>query len=47
MPQVQITKQRRTADTRWRRRRDVLLPLGPLDPDLTRAKQRQRQRGSP
>jgi hypothetical protein len=47
MPQVRIAKQRRTADTRWRRRRDPLLPLGPRDPDVTRAKQRQRQRGSP
>jgi hypothetical protein len=47
MPQVRITKQRRTADTRWRRQRDLLLPLDPRDPDVTRAKQRQRKRGYP
>jgi hypothetical protein len=47
MPQVQITKQRRPADTRWRRQRDLLLPLGPRDPDVTRAKQLQRKRGYP
>ena len=47
MPQVRITKQRRTADTRWRRQPDLLLPLDPLDPDVTRAKQLQRERGSP
>lgn len=47
MPQLQITKQRRTADTRWRRQPDLLLPLDPLDPDVTRAKQLQRERGSP
>jgi hypothetical protein len=46
MPQVQMTKQRRrAADTRWRRQRDLLLPLGPLDPDVTRVKQLQRRRG--
>ena len=37
MPQVWITKQRRTADTRWRQQWDLLLPLDPLDPDVTRA----------
>jgi hypothetical protein len=47
MPQVRITKQRRTADTRWRRQRDPLLPLDPRDPDVTRAKQLQRKRGYP
>jgi hypothetical protein len=47
MPQVQITKQHRTADTRRRRQRELLLPLDPRDPDLTRAKQPQRRRGSP
>ena len=47
MPQVRITKQRRTADTRWRQQRDLLLPLDPRDPDVTRAKQLQRKRGYP
>ena len=47
MPQVRITKQRRTADTRWRQERDLLLPVDPLDPDVTRAKQLQRKRGYP
>jgi hypothetical protein len=47
MSQVRITKQRRTANTRWRRQRDLLLPLDPRDPDVTRAKQRRRQRDSP
>jgi hypothetical protein len=45
MPQVRITKQRRTADTAWRRRQEPLLPLDPQDPDITRAKQLQRRRG--
>jgi hypothetical protein len=45
MPQVRITKQRRTANTRWRRQRDPLLPLDARDPDITRAKQLQRRRG--
>jgi hypothetical protein len=47
MPQVRITKQRRTADARWRQQRDLLLPLDPLDPDVMRAKQLQRKRGYP
>jgi hypothetical protein len=47
MPQVRTTNQRRTADTRWRRRRDPPLPPDPRDPDLTRAKQLQRKRGCP
>ena len=47
MPQVRMTKQHRTADVRWRRQRDLLLPLEPRDPDLTRAKQLQRKRGDP
>jgi hypothetical protein len=47
MPQVRITKQRRTADSRWRRQRDRLLPLDARDPDVTRAKQLQRRRGYP
>jgi len=47
MPQVRITKQRRTTDTRWRQERDLLLPLDPRDPDVTRAKQLQRKRGYP
>jgi hypothetical protein len=45
MRQVRITKQRRTADARWRRRREPLLPLDPRDPEVTRAKQLQRRRG--
>jgi hypothetical protein len=44
MPQVRITKRRRTADTRRRGQRDPLLPLDLRDPDVTRAKQLQRQR---
>jgi hypothetical protein len=47
MPQVRITKQRRPADTAWRRRREPLLPLDPRDPDVTRTKQLQRRRGQP
>src|SRR6266498_2099001 len=42
MRQVRITRQRRTADARWRRRREAVLPLDPRDPDITRAKRRQR-----
>jgi hypothetical protein len=45
MPQVRITKRRRTADTAWRRRQEPLLPLDPRDPEITRAKQLQRRRG--
>jgi membrane protein DedA with SNARE-associated domain len=45
MPQVRITKQRRTADTAWRRRHEPLLPLDPRDPEITRAKRLQRRRG--
>jgi hypothetical protein len=44
MRQVRVTKQHRTADARWRRRREPVLPLDPRDPDVTRAKQLQRQR---
>ena len=49
MPQMRITitKQRRTADTRWRQQRDLLLPLDPRDSDVTRAKQLQRKQGYP
>ena len=46
MPQVRITKQRRTADARRRGQRDQLLPLDLRDPDVTRAKQLQRQRAT-
>jgi hypothetical protein len=45
MRQVRITKQRRTADSRWRRRREPVLPLDPRDPEVTGAKQLQRRRG--
>jgi hypothetical protein len=45
MPQVQITKRRRTAEAAWRRRQEPLLPLDPRDPEITRAKQLQRRRG--
>ena len=46
MPQVWITK---SADGRHSLapERDLLLPLDPLDPDVTRAKQLQRRRGHP
>jgi hypothetical protein len=47
MRQVRITKQRRTADTGWRRRQEPLLPLDPRDPEVTRAKQPQRRRVHP
>ena len=46
MPQVRITKQRRTADARRRRQRDQLLPPDLRDPDVNRAKQLQRQRAT-
>jgi len=45
MRQVRITKQRQPADRRWRRRREPVLPLDPRDPEVTVAKQLQRQRG--
>jgi hypothetical protein len=45
MPQVQITKRRRTAEAAWHRRQEPLLPLDPRAPEITRAKQRQRRRG--
>jgi hypothetical protein len=47
MPQVRITRQRRTADTHWRRQRDLPLPLDPRDPEIVRVKQLQRRRGYP
>jgi hypothetical protein len=47
MRQMQITKQRRPADTAWRRRQEPLLPLDPRDPEVIRAKQLQRQRRHP
>jgi hypothetical protein len=47
MRQVRIDRQRRAADTRWRRRREQVLPMDPRDPDVTRAKQLRRQRGHP
>jgi hypothetical protein len=47
MGQVRITKQRRTADTSWRRQREPVLPLDPRDPEITHAKQLQRQRAEP
>jgi hypothetical protein len=42
---VRITKQRRPAEIARRRRREWVLPLDPRDPEVTRAKQLQRQRG--
>ncbi len=47
MPQVRITKQRRTADAGWRRQREPVLPLDCRDPDVTRAKHLQRQQAEP
>jgi hypothetical protein len=44
MRQVRITKQRRMADTGWRRRREPVLPLDARDAEVTRAKQLQRRR---
>ena len=41
MSQLRITKQHRTAN--GHRRVEPLLPLDPRDPDITRAKQLQRQ----
>jgi hypothetical protein len=46
MRQIRISKQRRTADSRWYRHDDPVLPRDPRDPDVTRAKQLQRQRGN-
>ena len=43
MAQARITKQRRAASARRRGQAEPLLPLGPRDPDITRAKQLQRQ----
>jgi hypothetical protein len=43
MSQIRITKQRRAASVRRRGRGEPLLPLDPRDPDITRAKQLQRQ----
>jgi hypothetical protein len=43
MSQIRITRQRRTSNVRRRGRGEPLLPLDPRDPDITRAKQRQRQ----
>jgi len=47
MRQMQITKQRRPADARWRRRGELVLPPDPRDPDVLRAKQLQGQRRYP
>jgi hypothetical protein len=43
MSQLRITKQPRTASARRRGQAEPLLPLDPRDPDITRAKQLQRQ----
>lgn len=43
MPQLRITRQHRTARARRRGQVEPLLPLDPRDPDITRAKQLQRQ----
>jgi hypothetical protein len=47
MAQIRITKQRRTASARWRGQLEPVLPLDPRDPDITRAKQLQRQPRQP
>lgn len=47
MSQLRITKQRRTASARRRGQVEPLLPLDPRDPDITRAKQLQRQPRQP
>ena len=47
MPQLQITKQHRTASARRRGQSEPLLPLDPRDPDIARAKQLQRQPQQP
>ena len=46
MPQIRITRQRRTAGTGRHGRAEPPLPLDPRDPDITRAKQLQRKRRS-
>jgi len=43
MSQIRITKQRRAASAGRRGQPESLLPLDPRDPDITRAKQLQRQ----
>ena len=43
MSQIRITKQRGTASARRRGDVETLLPEDPRDPDITRAKQLQRQ----
>jgi hypothetical protein len=43
MSQIRITKQRRAASAGRRGQPEPLLPLDPRDPDITRAKQLQRQ----
>jgi hypothetical protein len=47
MQQLRITKQHRTASARRRDQTEPLLPLDPRDPDITRAKQLQRQLRQP
>jgi hypothetical protein len=43
MSQIRITKQRRAASAGRHGQVEPLLPLDPRDPDITRAKQLQRQ----
>ena len=47
MPQLRITRQRRTAGMRQRDREEPLIPADPRDPDIARAKRLQRQSGGP
>ena len=47
MSQLRITKHYRTANARRRGQAEPLLPLDPRDPDITRAKQLQRQPRQP
>lgn len=42
MPQIRITKQRRTSSSRRRGQDQPELPLDPRDPDIAAAKQLQR-----
>jgi hypothetical protein len=43
MSQIRMTKQRRTASSRRARAGEATVPLDLRDPDITRAKQLQRQ----
>lgn len=47
MSQMRMTKQRRAASSRRARAGEAAVPLDLRDPDITRAKQLQRQRRRP